>query len=121
MTSFKQQAEGVLAAEMFMDSFAISQVDAEASDSPTVLAAKVANELLDVDGVRASFVLTKVGDTVFVSARSVDDVNVQVITERMGGGGHANVAGVQFTNATVEEIIEKIKSLLTDMYQQGDL
>lgn len=121
MTSFKQQAEGVLAAEMFMDAFAISKVDADASESPTVLAAKVANELLDVDGVRASFVLTKVDDTVYVSARSVDDVNVQVITERMGGGGHANVAGVQFTNATVEEIIDKIKALLTDMYQEGDL
>ena len=121
MTSFKQQAEGVLAAEMFMDAFAISRVDADASESPTVLAAKVANELLDVDGVRASFVLTKVDDTVYVSARSVDDVNVQVITERMGGGGHANVAGVQFTNATVEEIVDKIKALLTDMYQEGDL
>ena len=121
MTSFKQQAEGVLAAEMFMDAFAISRVDADASESPTVLAAKVANELLDVDGVRASFVLTKVDDTVYVSARSVDDVNVQVITERMGGGGHANVAGVQFTNATVDEIVDKIKALLTDMYQEGDL
>ncbi len=121
MTSFKQQAEGVLAAEMFMDAFAISKVDADASESPTVLAAKVANELLDVDGVRASFVLTKVDDTVYVSARSVDDVNVQVITERMGGGGHANVAGVQFTNATVDEIVDKIKALLTDMYQEGDL
>ena len=79
MYSFKQLAEGVMNSEIYMDAFAISQVKPDDSDAPTVVAAKVANELLDVEGVRASFVVTEKDGTVYVSARSVDDVNVQVV------------------------------------------
>ena len=121
MNSFKHVAEGVMNAEIFMTAFAISKVNPDDTQAPTVLGAKVANELLDVEGIRASFVATKVGDTVYLSARSVDDVNVQVIMEKIGGGGHANVAGAQIKDSTVEEVLTSVKDLLKEMYHDGDL
>ena len=84
------------------------------------MAAKVANELLDVENVRASFVLTKIDDLVYVSARSIDDINVQVIMEKFGGGGHGTVAGVQLPDTTVEEVKEQLKSVLRTMWDEGD-
>ncbi|MDE6025377.1 MAG: DHH family phosphoesterase [Lachnospiraceae bacterium] len=121
MYSFKQLAEGVINSETFMGIFALSKVKPEQSDAPTVVAAKVANELLNVEGVRASFVVTENGGTSYISARSVDDVNVQVIMEKLGGGGHANIAGAQLKDVSDDDAIEKIKVLLDEMYKAGDI
>lgn len=121
MYSFKQLAEGVMNSEIYMDAFALSQVKPDDSDAPTVVAAKVANELLDVEGVRASFVVTEKDGTVYVSARSVDDVNVQVVMEKMGGGGHANIAGAQLKGLTADVAIIQIKELLETLYRDGDI
>lgn len=121
MDSFKHLSQGVGRAEIFMDCFAISDVPAEEGlDSPNVVAAKVANELLDVENVRASFVMTKIDDLVYVSARSIDDVNVQVVMEKFGGGGHGTVAGVQLPDTTVEEVKEQLKTVLRTMWDEGD-
>lgn len=121
MYTYRQLAEGVLNAELYMSSFAISTVQPDESDAPTVVAAKVANDLLNVEGVRASFVLTEQNHVVYISARSVDDVNVQVIMEKLGGGGHANIAGAQIPDSTCEGGISEIKELLDTMYKEGDL
>lgn len=121
MYAYKQLAEGVINSEVFMSSFAISQVSPDNSDAPTVVAAKVANDLLNVEGIRASFVVTEKDGTVYVSARSVDDVNVQVIMEKLGGGGHANIAGAQLNGSTNELAIIQIKELLDTMYREGDI
>lgn len=121
MYTYRQLAEGVLNSELYMDSFAISSVSPDESDAPTVVAAKVANDLLNVEGVRASFVLTEQNKVVYVSARSVDDVNVQVIMEKLGGGGHANIAGTQIPDKSCDEVIADIKELLDTMYKEGDL
>lgn len=121
MYTYRQLAEGVLNAELYMSSFAISTVQPDESDAPTVVAAKVANDLLNVEGVRASFVLTEQDHVVYISARSVDDVNVQVIMEKLGGGGHANIAGAQIPDSTCEGVISEIKELLDTMYKEGDL
>ncbi|MBR3599462.1 MAG: DHH family phosphoesterase [Lachnospiraceae bacterium] len=117
----KQLAEGIMNAEIFKDAFALSTVKPDGSDAPTVVAAKVANELLDVEGIRASFVVTDKDGTTYVSARSVDDINVQVIMEKLGGGGHANVAGAQLKGSTDQLALIQIKELLTEMYEQGDI
>ncbi len=117
----KQLAEGIMNAETYMGSFALSTVKPDGSDAPTVIAAKVANELLNIDGIRASFVVTEKDGTAFVSARSVDDINVQVIMEKLGGGGHANVAGAQLAGTTDILAIIQIKELLETMYKEGDL
>lgn len=118
--NFKQQAKGVESAELFLDNFAISDVPTEGVDSPTVLAAKVANELLDIDGVRASFVLSKIDNVVYVSARSIDDVNVQVIMEHFGGGGHGTVAGAQIEDVSIDEVKQQIRDLIRKMRDDGD-
>lgn len=120
MVSYKQLSQGVSNAELFMDDFAISEVPSKGIDSPTVLAAKVANDLLDVDGVRASFVLSEVDGVIYISARSIDDVNVQVIMERLGGGGHGTVAGAQLMEVTMAEAKDQVKSVLRTMRDDGD-
>ncbi|MBO5088886.1 MAG: DHH family phosphoesterase, partial [Lachnospiraceae bacterium] len=119
--SYKQLSEGVAKAEIFLDDFAISEVPTEGVDSPTVLAAKVANDLLDVENVRASFVLSKIDNVVYISARSIDDVNVQVVMENFGGGGHGTVAGAQIEDISIEEGKEKIRELLKQMREDGEV
>lgn len=119
--SYKQLSEGVAKAEIYMDDFAISEVPTVGIDSPTVLAAKVANDLLDVENVRASFVLSKIENVVYISARSIDDVNVQVIMESFGGGGHGTVAGAQIEDITIEEGKERIRQVLRKMRDDGEV
>lgn len=121
IVSYKQLSEGVAKAEIYLDDFAISEVPTEGIDSPTVLAAKVANDLLDVENVRASFVLSKIDNVVYISARSIDDVNVQVIMENFGGGGHGTVAGAQIEDITIEEGKERIREVLRKMRDDGEL
>lgn len=121
MYTHRQLAEGVLNSEVYMNVYAISKVSPDDSDAPTVIAAKVANDLLNVDGIRASFVVTEKDGTAYVSARSVDDINVQVIMEKFGGGGHANIAGAQLPECTDDEAVAKIKELLEQMYLDGDI
>ena len=120
-TSYRQLAEGVLNAEIYRDGFAISSVNPEGAEAPTVIAAKVANDLLNIEGIRASFVVTEQNNTAFISARSSDDMNVQVAMEKLGGGGHANVAGAQLEGVSISGAIDKIKELLDDMYKNGDI
>lgn len=121
MDSYKQLSEGVARAEIYMESFAISDVPAQGVENPLVLAAKVANDLLDVDGVRASFVLSQTEDTINISARSIDDVNVQVIMEQFGGGGHGTVAGAQLSDVTIEDAKQQIRDVLHSLRAEGDL
>ncbi|MDE5965314.1 MAG: DHH family phosphoesterase [Lachnospiraceae bacterium] len=121
MEDFKQKARGVEHAEVFLDIFAISTMPVEGVDSPTVMASKVANELLNIAGVHASFVFTDLEGVIYISARSIDDINVQVIMEKLGGGGHANAAGAQLTDVSLQEGIMQVKKLLEQMREEGDL
>jgi c-di-AMP phosphodiesterase-like protein len=123
LDTYRQKADGVRNAEMVLGAFAISVFEPKegGEESPVVLIAKVANELLNVAGVKASFVLTQLGDEVRISARAIDEVNVQIIMERMGGGGHANIAGAQLPGVTVEEARQQLIALLEEMYKEGDI
>lgn len=121
MEDFKQKARGVEHAEVFLDIFAISTMPVEGVDSPTVMASKVANELLNIAGVHASFVFTDLEGVIYISARSIDDINVQVIMEKLGGGGHANAAGAQLADVSLQEGIMQVKKLLEQMREEGDL
>ena len=85
------------------------------------MGAQAANDLLDIKGVRASFVMTRYQGKIFVSARSIDEVNVQLIMERMGGGGHLNIAGCQLENMTIEQAIELLKATISEMTEAGDI
>ena len=103
---YRARAEAVRRAEIFEKEFAISECPSEGLESPTVIGAQAANELLNIIGIKASFVMTQVKDTIFFSARSIDEVNVQVMMEKLGGGGHRTIAGAQLKDATMEEARE---------------
>ena len=90
-------------------------------ESPTIIGAQAANELLDIKGIKASFVLTEYQNTIYVSARSIDEVNVQIIMERIGGGGHMNIAGAQMQDITVGQGIDMVKSTLDTMIEEGEI
>jgi c-di-AMP phosphodiesterase-like protein len=121
MNEYVARAKVVSSAQLFMDQFAFAVCDADNVDSPTVLGAQVANELMDINNIKASFVFTDYNGTIYVSARSIDEVNVQVIMEKLGGGGHMSVAGAQFTDCTVEEAMGKVKDILTEMKEGGEV
>jgi c-di-AMP phosphodiesterase-like protein len=94
---------------------------AENIESPTIVGAQVANELLNIVGIKATFVLTEYNGRIYVSSRSIDEINVQIIMERLGGGGHLNVAGAQLTNCTVAEAKQRICATLDEMIKEGDI
>ncbi len=96
--------------EIYRSAFAITVVDdAEITAEDRVIAAKAADNLLMVDGIKASFALIVLGDTVHLSARSRGQINVQLITESLGGGGHFDAAGAQFTGRSTNELIAQLK------------
>ena len=118
---YRARAEAVRRAEIFEKEFAISECPSEGLESPTVIGAQAANELLNIIGIKASFVMTQVKDTIFFSARSIDEVNVQVMMEKLGGGGHRTIAGAQLKDATMEEAREKLKAMLRQMIEKGEI
>ncbi|MBO6089145.1 MAG: DHH family phosphoesterase, partial [Lachnospiraceae bacterium] len=79
------------------------------------VAAQTANELLNINGIKASFVFTEYQGKGYLSARSIDELNVQVVTEKLGGGGHMNIGGAQFEGISVEEAIDRLKDILDSM------
>ena len=119
MVDYQAKAEAVRAAEVYMDAFAISVCPAEGLDSPTIIGAQAANELLEIKGIKASVVLTDYNNTIYFSARSIDEVNVQIIMERLGGGGHMNIAGAQLKDTDLEGARVKLKEVLTQMTKEG--
>ncbi|MCI5700822.1 MAG: DHH family phosphoesterase [Lachnospiraceae bacterium] len=121
MEDYRAKAATIARAETFENAFAISVCPSADLDSPTVICAQAANELLNVVGVKASFVMTDYNDTIYISARAIDEVNVQIIMERLGGGGHMNIAGAQLPHTTISEAIRLLKSTLQEMIEEGDL
>ncbi len=120
MESYRAKAAAVRLAEVYREEYAIAECPSDI-DSPTVLGAQTANELLDISGIKASFVLTVYEGRIYLSARSIDEVNVQIIAERLGGGGHINAAGAQFDHTDVEQVVEMLKNTIDQMIEDGDI
>jgi c-di-AMP phosphodiesterase-like protein len=120
-SDYKAKAETVHNMEIYRKYYAISVCDPEGLKEPTVVAAQAANDLLNINAVKASFVMVEYQNKIFISGRSIDEVNVQVILEKLGGGGHLNMAGAQLENTTIEAAIIVLKSTLDTMIQEGDL
>ena len=116
--SYKARAEAVRTAEIYRDYFAIAICPSEGLESPTVVGAQAANELLNIAGVKASFVLTAYRDEVYISARAIDEINVQLLMEKLGGGGHLNVAGAQLRKS-VDEAMKMLKDVIDEKYEEG--
>ena len=118
--SYKVKAEAVRTAEIYRGCFAIAKCPSEGLESPTVVGAQAANELLNIAGVKASFVLTTYNKEVYVSARAIDEVNVQVMMEKLGGGGHINIAGAQ-VKESIEEVEHMIREIIDELYQEDEI
>ena len=121
MADHRARADAVRNAEVYRKYFALSICPSENLESPTIVGAQAANELLNINGIKASFVLTEYNGRIFISARSIDEINVQLIMERLGGGGHLNVAGAQLSNCNILEAKQKIRETLNDMLREGDI
>lgn len=121
MKEYRAVAHAVSRAEVYHMAFAIAVFDGEGLESPTIGGAKAANQLLDISGIKASFVITDYNQKIYISARSIDEVNVQLVMERLGGGGHMSIAGAQLKDCTVKQAVEMIKSVLDDMTAEGEL
>lgn len=119
INAYKARAEIVRHAMVYRDAFAISVCNTPELESPTVVGAQASNELLNIVGIKASFVLTEFRDKIYVSSRSIDEIDVQLIMERLGGGGHLNVAGAQVEDSTIEEVAEQIRNIIDSMIEEG--
>ena len=121
MAEYRAVAQAVSKATVYRDAFAITVFDGEGVESPTIGGAKAANQLLDISGIKASFVITAYNNIIYISARSIDEVNVQLVMEKLGGGGHMTIAGAQLTDCTVDQAIQTIKVTLDSMIQEGEI
>lgn len=121
MSTYKARAEVVRHADVYKGAFAISVCQTSSIASPTIVGAQAANELLNIVGIKASFVLTEYAGKIYVSSRSIDEINVQLIMERFGGGGHLNMAGCQLKDCTIEQAKNIIKETIDEMLEKGDI
>ncbi len=121
MNAYKARAEVVRQAEVYQGAFAISVCPSGGIESPTIVGAQAANELLNIMGIKASFVLTEYNGKIYISSRSIDEINVQLIMERIGGGGHMNVAGAQLTNCSINEALLILENTIDQMLEEGEI
>lgn len=121
MVDYKAKAAAIASAEVFREAFSIGVCPSDGLQSPTIVGAQAANELLEIRGIKASVVLTEYHNTIYVSARSIDEVNVQVMMEQLGGGGHRTIAGAQLEGVTVDEAKNRVKEVIDQMLQKGDI
>jgi len=117
---YRQKAKAIQSAEVFYDEFAIAKCYGD-GESSTVLAAQTANELLDINKIKASFAFVEHNGRIYLSARSIDEVNVQIIAERLGGGGHINAAGAQLEHNDMDAAVEAIKRTINEMIEDEEL
>jgi len=121
METYQARAEAVKKATLFDNCFIFAECDPKGIESPTVLGAQIANELLEIDGVKASFVFTNVDGIVYISARSLEEINVQLVMERFDGGGHSTIAGAQIEGISIEAAMVQVKMQLKIMKNEGDI
>ena len=115
--SYNVIANIVKNAEMLDGSIAIAIYDKEDKDA-NLICAKAADELLTISDITASFVLGKIGDKVCISGRSIGDVNVQIILEKLGGGGHITLAGAQVEGMTLEEVKQELIIRINEYFSE---
>lgn len=119
MDTYRARAKAIQMTQIWYDNMAISKVPGDI-DHAAIVAAQVADELLNIKGIKASFVLTDVDGCIFISARALGDTNVQRIMELLGGGGHLGIAGAQLKDTTIENAQTKLKEAINLYFQEGE-
>ena len=117
LESYNKLAGIVKKSEIVYDTIAISSYGEQGKDT-SLICAKAADELLTIGNITASFVLGTIDNKICISGRSIGDINVQLILEKLGGGGHITLAGAQLENVSMEdaktELIEKINEYFVE-------
>jgi len=113
INTYVQKAEVVKNAEIFDDEIAISKCETELLNTSLVVA-QAADDLLNIKGIKASFVLSPNDTRIVISGRSLGDINVQMILEKLGGGGSMTIAGAQVPNVTLDEAMEQLKAAIKE-------
>ncbi len=111
LDEYVKRAKIVTNAKIYKDGIAISQWD-EDEPQPNLITSKASDELLNIAGVTTSFVLCRSQNTIFISGRSLGNINVQMVLEHLGGGGHLTVAGAQLPNTTMKKAVELLKAAI---------
>lgn len=117
LENFNKIAEIVGKAEIVNDTIAISIYEEKAKDV-NLICAKAADELLTISEITASFVMGQLGDKVCISGRSIGDINVQIILEKLGGGGHITLAGAQVEGMTIEETKQELINRINEYFSE---
>ena len=117
LASFNIIADIVKKAEIVTDGIAVSTYD-EVTKDANLICAKAADELLTISDITASFVLGNTGEKICISGRSIGDINVQVILEKLGGGGHITLAGAQVENMTMEEAKQELINRIHEYFSE---
>ena len=105
-------------AEITNNSIAISVYNNFEDENANIICAKAADELLTIADINASFVLGKIGNTVFISGRSIGDINVQIILEKLGGGGHITLAGAQLEDMSIEDAKAELLTRIEEYFAE---
>lgn len=121
MAEYRAKALITSQADLFMNEYAIGFCQNKDIENPNVVAAQAANELLEIRGIKASFVLADYNNRIYISARSIDEVNVQIIMEKLGGGGHHSTAGAQLMDVSLEDAILRLKETLHAMKDNDEI
>ncbi len=117
LESYNVIADIVKNAEIIEESIAISTYEEIGKDSNTICA-KAADELLTISNITASFVIGNTGENICISGRSIGDINVQIILEKLGGGGHITLAGAQLEGVSIEEAKEELIKRIKEYFSE---
>ena len=117
LDTFNKIAGIVKKAEIVNDTIAIATYEKKDKDA-SLICAKAADELLTISDITASFVMGKVGNKICISGRSIGDINVQVILEKLGGGGHITLAGAQVEGMTMEETKQELMNRINEYFSE---
>ncbi len=114
MSMYVKRAKIVSNAENYLGKIAISYWD-EVEDTANVIASQAADEMLNITDIKASFVLCRAEDSIVISGRSLGEYNVQVVLEKIGGGGHMTIAGAQLKEKTMVEALDILKHAIDEL------
>ena len=117
LETYNKISDIVAKSEIINDNIAISVYSKEDPDA-NITCAKAADELLTISNITASFVIGKLGDRICISGRSIGDINVQLILEKLGGGGHITVAGAQIEGMTEEEVKQELINIIHEYFTE---
>ena len=119
LESYKRISEIVKKSEIIHDTIAISTYEVQEKDT-SLICAKAADELLTIGNITASFVLGTMENKICISGRSIGDINVQIILEKLGGGGHITLAGAQLENVTIEEAKQELIQKIDEYFSEKE-